>query len=151
VSSEEDVARLIAEVRGREGRRRHQRAGVGVGVPRRGPRAGVPAGHRGRITLVTSPPLLAELGRVLTEKFGWQDGYVRAALAQIVRIGEIVEPVERVSVIADDPDDDRVLEAAQSAGAAVIVSGDRHLLSLGRWGEVAILSPAEFLAALGPE
>jgi uncharacterized protein len=68
-----------------------------------------------------------------------------------VRIGEIVEPVERVSVIADDPDDDRVLEAAQTAGAAVIVSGDRHLLSLGRWEEIAILSPAEFLATLGPE
>jgi putative PIN family toxin of toxin-antitoxin system len=105
----------------------------------------------GRITLVTSPPLLAELGRVLTEKFGWQDVYLRAALAQIVRIGEIVEPVERVSIIADDPDDDRVLEAAQTAGAAVIVSGDRHLLSLGRWEEIAILTPAEFLADLAPE
>jgi len=103
----------------------------------------------GRITLVTSPPLLAELGRVLTEKFGWQDDYVRAAVAQLVRIGEIVDPVEHVKVVADDPDDDRVLEAAQAAGAALIVSGDRHLLSLGRWGEIAILSPAGFLADLG--
>jgi uncharacterized protein len=74
---------------------------------------------------------------------------VRAALAQIVRIGKIVEPVERVSIIADDPDDDRVLEAAQAAEVAVIVRGDRHLLSLGHWGEVAILSPSEFLAGLG--
>jgi uncharacterized protein len=105
----------------------------------------------GGITLVTSLPLLAELGRVLTVEFGWQNDYVRAALAQIMRIGEIVEPVERVSAIVDDPDDDRVLEAAQAAGAAIIVSGDRHLLSLGRWGEVAILSPTEFLADLGSE
>jgi uncharacterized protein len=82
-------------------------------------------------------------------RVGDPDGYVRAALAQIVRIGEIVEPVDRVSVIADDPDDDRVLEAAQTAGAAAIVSGGRHLLSLGRWGEVAIPSPAAFLADLG--
>jgi putative PIN family toxin of toxin-antitoxin system len=105
----------------------------------------------GRMTLVTSPPLLAELGRVLTQKFGWQDHYLRAALAQIVRIGEIVERLEHVNVIADDPDDDRVLEAAEAAGAALIVSGDRHLLSLGHWGEVAILSSAEFLADLGSE
>jgi uncharacterized protein len=103
----------------------------------------------GRITLVTSPPLLAELGRVLTQKFGWRDDYVRAALAQIVRIGEIVEPFERVSIITDDPDDDRVLEAAKAAGAALIVSGDGHLLSLGHWVEVAIVSPAEFLADFG--
>ena len=88
---------------------------------------------------------------MLTEKFGWQDDYVRAVLAQSVRIGEIVEPVERVSIIADDPDDDRALEAAQAAGAALIVSGDRHLLSLGHWGELAILSPAEVLADLGSE
>lgn len=103
----------------------------------------------GGIALVASPPLLSELGRVLTERFDWQDDYVRAALAQIVRIGEIVDPVERVSVIADGPDDDRVLEAAQTAGAAVIVSGDRHLLSLGRWEEIAMVGPAEFLADLG--
>lgn len=77
----------------------------------------------GRITLVTSPPLLAELGRVLTEKFPWHDDYRRAALVQIVRIGEIVEPVERVSIIGDDPDDDRVLEAAQTAGATLITRG----------------------------
>ncbi len=100
----------------------------------------------GRITLVTSPPLLAELGRVLTEKFAWQDDHVRAALTQIVRIGEIVEPDERVSVIVADPDDDRVLEVASASGATLIVSGDRHVLGLGRWGEVAILDPAGFLA-----
>jgi hypothetical protein len=49
----------------------------------------------GRITMVTSPPLLAELGRVLTAKLGWQDDYVRAAIAQIVRISQVVEPVEQ--------------------------------------------------------
>ncbi|MEX1165071.1 MAG: hypothetical protein WEB03_15980 [Nitriliruptor sp.] len=43
------------------------------------------------------------------------------------------------------------LEAAQAAGAALIVSGDRHLLSRGRWGEVAILRPAVFLADFGLE
>jgi uncharacterized protein len=104
-----------------------------------------------RVVLITSPPLLAELGRVLTEKFGWQDDYVRAALAQLVRIGEVVEPVGRLSVVADDPDDDRVLEAASASGAAVIVSGDRHLLDLGRWGDVPILTPAAFLAGHGSD
>ncbi len=49
------------------------------------------------------------------------------------------------------PDDDRVLEAAQTAGAAVIVSGDRLLPSLGHWGEVCIVNPAEFLADRSPE
>jgi hypothetical protein len=47
--------------------------------------------------------LLAALGRVLNEEFGWQDDPVAAALAQLLRIGEVVGPVERLSVVADDP------------------------------------------------
>ena len=57
------------------------------GVPERVYRMAIEGG----ITLVASSPLLAELGRVLSEKLGWQDDYLRAALAQIVRTGEIVE------------------------------------------------------------
>jgi hypothetical protein len=79
-------------------------------------------------------------GRILTEKFGWQGDYVRLLSLRFVRIGEIVEPVDRVSVIADDPDHDRVLEAAQTAETGFIVSGGRHLLSLGRWGAVTLRS-----------
>lgn len=55
-----------------------------------------------------------------------------------------VSPAAELSVIADDPDDDRVLEAALAARAAVIVSGDGHLISLASWRSIVILSPADF-------
>ncbi|MFN2557790.1 MAG: hypothetical protein ABR592_13180 [Nitriliruptorales bacterium] len=61
-------------------------------------------------------------------------------------IGELVEPTEQLAVIAEDPAEDRVLEAAAAGGAEVVVSGDRYLLALQRWGEIRIVSPAEFLA-----
>lgn len=99
----------------------------------------------GTIELVTSPPLLMELGRVLTEKFLWEPAYAEAAVAQLVRISEVVEPTSSLRVVIEDPDDDRVLEAAAVAGATVIVSGDRHLLRLGRWRDIAIQTPAAFL------
>jgi hypothetical protein len=54
----------------------------------------------------------------------WPDNDVQAATAQVVRIGGVDELIERVSIISDDSDDDRVLEAAQAAGAALFVSGD---------------------------
>lgn len=100
----------------------------------------------GRIELVTSPPLLAELARVLAEKFGWTQVAVTEALEQIRRIALIVEPSNSLRVIATDPADDRVLEAANAADAPVIVSGDHHLLDLGGWQSLRILSPAAFLA-----
>jgi len=66
----------------------------------------------------------------------------------VARIATVVEPAERVAVVAADPADDRVLEAAFEAAADVIVSGDKHLLRIGEWRDIRIVSPAEFLAGL---
>jgi len=98
-----------------------------------------------RVELVTSRPLLVELGRVLTEKFGWDSSRADEVVAQVARLGQVVRPTETVSEIAADPSDDRVLEAAAEGGAEVIVSGDRHLLRLGAWRAVHIEPAAKFL------
>ncbi len=103
----------------------------------------------GRIGLVTSPALLAEFGRVLAEEFGWDPRLVQEAVAQVVRVGEVVRPTERVEVVDEDPADDRVLEAAAAGGAESIVSGDRHLLRLRVWRGVPIEKAAAFLERIG--
>ena len=100
----------------------------------------------GRLEIGTSRTLLAELGRVLGQKFGWIPDQVEAAVAQVTRFAAVVEPSEVVQVVRADPADDRVLEAARAFDADVIVSGDRHLLDLGTWSEIDIISPAEFIA-----
>jgi len=101
----------------------------------------------GRIELVTSLPLLAELGRVLSAKFGWEDSLAEEAVAQVARIALVVEPPQPVSVVKADPADDRVLEAAAEGRVEAIVSGDRHLLRLGTWRGIAVLDPGTFLAS----
>ena len=106
------------------------------------------AALEGRIELVTSPPLLAEFGRVLSSKFGWEPSITEQAVAQIARVGTIVRPKEKVVEIVDDPDDDRVLETALAGGADVIVSGDRHLLGLRTWRGIEIEKAARFLRTL---
>ena len=99
----------------------------------------------GRVELVTSRPLLVELVRVLTEKFGWDSSRADDVVAQVARLGQVVRPTETVSEITADPSDDRVLEAAAEGGAEVIVSGDRHLLRIGTWRAVRIEPAAKFL------
>lgn len=98
--------------------------------------------------MVTSVPLLTELARVLVDKFGWEQDRTDEAVAELIGLADIVEPEGPVRVIAADPEDDRVLEAAAAGNASAIVSGDEHLLSLSAWRGIPILRPAEFLEGL---
>lgn len=54
----------------------------------------------------------------------------------------VVDP-DAVDVITADPDDNRILEAA--AGSDYIVSGDHHLLDLGRFRNIPVVRVAEFI------
>lgn len=56
-----------------------------------------------------------------------------------------VNPKELLTVIRDDPDDNRVLECAVEGMARYIVSGDEHLLMLKEYRGIKIVTPAEFL------
>jgi uncharacterized protein len=97
---------------------------------------------KNRTTLITSRPLLSELGRVLTEKFDWEAPYTEEVLTQLVRVAVVVDPIEQIDDITEDPDDNRVLEAVAEGDAEVIVSGDRHLLTLSTWRGIRVLTPA---------
>jgi len=100
----------------------------------------------GDIALVSSPPLLAELGRVLTVRFAWEALRVESAVGQLIRLSELVDPRIRIEDIKTDPDDNRVLEAALASSADWIVSGDRHLTALGAWRGIPIVTPVRLLA-----
>ena len=101
----------------------------------------------GELEIVTSPAILAELARVLADKLDFDAEHVEAVVLQISRIAHVVRPQVRLRVIADDADN-RVLECAVASGADAIVSGDRHLLALGDYDGVRILSVADALGAL---
>jgi len=102
---------------------------------------------QGRVEAFTSPALLLELREVLQRrKFRLKPEQIDAVMELVRESITCADSGKVVSVIADDPDDDRVLEAAHAARARVIVSGDSHLLSLGAWRSVTILSPADFVA-----
>jgi len=97
----------------------------------------------GHIDGFTSNTLMAELeGVLLRRKFGLRLQQVEAIVELVRQTFLSVSPVETVAAVPDDPDDDAVLEAAVAAAADVVVSGDDHLLRLGEFRGVRILSPA---------
>jgi putative PIN family toxin of toxin-antitoxin system len=93
-----------------------------------------------QIQLVTSPQILAELALILRSKFRWPEEDIREAILAISRHAQVIKPSRKISILDDDPDN-RVLECAVEANADYIVSGDRHLLRLKRFGGIAMISP----------
>jgi len=61
-------------------------------------------------------------------------------MGTIARLASIVDVKTEVHVVVEDPSDNHVLACAKEAHAQFIVSGDRHLLALGRYGNARILT-----------
>lgn len=57
----------------------------------------------------------------------------------------IIETKSRLSVINEDPQDNRVLECAVDGEAEYIITGDKHLLNLKSYKGIKILKVKEFL------
>jgi uncharacterized protein len=109
------------------------------------PRQVLEMADAGQCELFYSAAIQDEVQRILAGKFGWDESRLRQVLPPFWSMGEMVVPRATVHAVADDPDDDRILECALAAGAAFIVSGDRHLLRLQRYRSILIVSPREFL------
>jgi uncharacterized protein len=100
---------------------------------------------------VISPALLDELDEKLRLKFEVAAEDAIIIRAKLVSIAEIVKPNVVLHVIKDDPDDNRVLECAVKGNADYIVTGDRHLLKLGTYEDIPIVTVRQFLNAVNAE
>ena len=117
------------------------------------PREILELAHTGKITLYTSPDLLAELADVLErDKFTARLKAAQTTTREFVlgfgELATLVHPALTPRVIKDDPDDDMVLACATAANAEVIVSGDSHIKSLKSYQGISILTASELLEKL---
>ena len=98
----------------------------------------------GAIHLAVSDAILDEVERVLRrDKFGWPKEEIDKAIRQITRFTEHVEPKQRIDGVKEDPTDNRILECAAANGSHYLVSGDKHLLKLGQYQGIKIVSGTE--------
>jgi uncharacterized protein len=103
-----------------------------------------------RCQAVVSAALLAEYHETIEElRLDYPRRKCVEWVPALTESAELVFPVERASGATFDPDDEMVLECALAAAADFIVSGDKkHLLALGQFRDIPIVSPAEFLRRL---
>lgn len=95
---------------------------------------------------VTSPEIVEELRDVLTrDKLPFTEDQVDELVSKILSISQVIDPQTDIEIIEDDPDDDKILEAAVAGSADCIVSGDSHLLNLEKHRKIPVYSPNKFL------
>jgi putative PIN family toxin of toxin-antitoxin system len=102
-----------------------------------------------KLTVYVSKDIILEISKVLLypkiaeilRKTGINEKEILRALEAN---STIVKPKVKLHVIEEDVEDNKILECALAAGADIIVSGNRHLLKLGKFRKTRILTPREF-------
>ena len=103
-------------------------------------------------TLVLSDAIVDEVMRALA--YPKVRRYVRRGLdpalwmEDLVLLADFVLDTVQVTGVSKDPDDDKYLAAAIAGRASLVVTGDLHLLTVGEYEGVRIVTPRAFLDLL---
>ncbi|MFH0844671.1 MAG: putative toxin-antitoxin system toxin component, PIN family [Pseudomonadota bacterium] len=104
--------------------------------------------------LVTSPPIISEIKRVIEapsirKKYGLTGDRIEKPILLLEKDAILVPGLsDAARAIPEDPTDEMFLSAALDAKADCIVSGDRHLLDLGEYQGIPVLTAHQFLQRL---
>jgi uncharacterized protein len=105
----------------------------------------------GRIELLIASPVIDELERVLAIKLGLDGDRVEEVVALLSELASsrLLPPPTAPAQVTGDPDDDLILACAVRGQVDVLVSGDRrHLLPVGEYEGVRIVTAQTLLAEL---
>lgn len=97
--------------------------------------------RNGKIRLDISDEILDETTRVLREeKWAWSEDRLDNLKKHLDGFANHVTPTEKLTVVKDDPDDDKIVECAAAADSDYLVTGDKGLLKVGSYGKTQIVS-----------
>lgn len=103
----------------------------------------------GKFKLIVSDAIAREYLDVINRpKFKISPIEIVAVAEYLLQTAEFVTPDEQVVVVVADPTDNKFLEAAAAGKVNYIVSGDRHLLDLGSFREIPIITGKDFIDLL---
>ena len=95
----------------------------------------------GTLDLLTSEPIISELDEKLRTKFSWEEPRINQYIDAVREIAQIIKAREKIDVIRNDPDDNKILECAVAGRADLIVSADSDLLKLKTFQGIGIIHP----------
>jgi uncharacterized protein len=106
---------------------------------------------RSQYQLCLSEYILTETAETLLSKtrlrnYAYADTDVRDFIHWLLTHADMTKSLPTFRAVLDDPKDDQIIATAVAAKADYLVTGDRaHLLPLGQYEGIRIVSPREFL------
>lgn len=97
------------------------------------------------IIVFISNYIIDEIRKVLVRDFNLEKQEIEDIVNAVLYFTHLIEPKESVTVIKDDPKDDKILDCAVACNADFIVSQDNHLLKLKEFRGIKIVTPKDFL------
>jgi uncharacterized protein len=98
-----------------------------------------------RETMICSQYILHELHRHLLGKAKLSEAATREIVESLRSASALVEPTDVPATDCRDPKDAPILGTVVASGAQLLISGDKDLLVLGRYGGAEIVSPRQFV------
>ena len=94
--------------------------------------------------IFTTQDILDETVEVLERDFEYSKNEAKNIIGKILLFAKLVEPKQKIDIVKDDPDDNKVIECAIESSSDYIVTYDRHLLKLKEYKGIKIITPEEF-------
>jgi len=95
--------------------------------------------------LFTTKEILEEFEDILKRDFKYSNEESRNIIERVLQFLTLVAPSEKVNVVKEDVDDNKIIECALESKAEYIISYDQHLLKLKEYQGIKIVRPEEAL------
>jgi uncharacterized protein len=115
------------------------------------PGALLPQARRGTFSLHLALEIVAETRQVLLrepklkERYRYTSEDVEEFVNGLAASAQLEADLPLVTAVRSDPKDNIIVACALKANADYLVTGDRHLLSLGAYESIRIVTPRRFL------
>ena len=95
--------------------------------------------------IFTTKGILDEFAEVLQRDFEYSEEETNEIIEKVMGFVILVESKEKLDIVKDDPNDNKILECAIASKSEYILTYDNHLLRLKEFRGIKILKPEEII------
>ena len=93
--------------------------------------------------IFTTQEILDEFREVLKKYFNYELEEIENIIQKVLTFLTLVEPDEKLEVVKEDIDDNKIIECAVKSKSDYILSYDNHLLKIREYNGIKIIRPEE--------